>query len=490
MQPQYTRVAFVVNNELVEFHIEHSKENKIVGNIYKGKVVNILTGMQAAFIDIGLNRNGYLYVGDMLVDNTDVSESVIPKELKLAAGDEIMTQVVKDEVGNKGARLTCNLSLPGRLLVAMPDMDYVGVSLKISSEERRGELAEFVEKIRPKNMGFIVRTASESATNEEIEADCNYLVNLHKRILEKYAKAKVKDCIHSEENLLNRTVRDLYKNDVNKIVVNNQEAYDEVSALLKNISQNGDEKIQLYQGKQDMFTFYKLNFQIDRLMERKVFLKNGAYLIFDYSEALTVIDVNTGKYTGDQNLEETVFYTNMLAAKEIARQLRLRNLGGIIIVDFIDMEQEEHRKRVLEVLKEYLKKDRIKCTLMGMTNLGLVEITRKKTRNLTASFMQTDCPYCEGEGKILSVEYTAIRIKAAIRNLFATIDASSVIVTVSTRVFASIMQKNIISFYDDAELSRKRIYLVEDSSFHAEQFTVKGEWESVLSLPENAKLLY
>lgn len=488
---QYMRVAFVENGELIEFHIESNNHNKIVGNIYKGQVVNVLSGMQAAFVDIGLHRNGYLYVGDYLVDNSDISSFKLPSELKISTGDKILVQVVKDEVGAKGARITCNISLPGRLLVLMPGMDYVGVSSKITDEEKRTELSAIVEAIRPKNMGFILRTASENATEEEIAADASYLLSLWENIQEKYKSAKVKDCIHSEGNLYNRVIRDLYRKDINAIYVNDTSVYNEVKSLISRIAGDSDTDIvKLYDRAGDMFTAFKLNTQIDRLTERQVWLKNGAHLVFDYSEALTVIDVNTGKFVGDNNLEETVFVTNMLAAKEIGRQLRLRNIGGIIIVDFIDMELEEHRKMVLETLKEILKEDRIKCTVMGMTNLGLVEITRKKTRNNAASTMMSVCPYCEGEGRIFSDEFNAMRIRAAILNLFSNIEAKAALVTVSEATFLSVFQRSLLSEEEKVKYKNKLIYIIPDKTYHNEQFTVKAEWSEVLSLPENAKLLY
>ncbi|MCQ2602572.1 MAG: Rne/Rng family ribonuclease, partial [Clostridia bacterium] len=371
--PYCVRAALVENGELVEFGVEHATMRGLVGNIYKGKVENVLSGMKAAFVNIGLERNGFLYVGDSLVDSARLKNGREPIELNVSPGDTVMCQVVKDQFGTKGARLTLDVSIPGYFLVLLPKSNFFGVSRKIENDERRAYLEEFVKTLCPQNMGFIIRSAADKASDVDIENEAQSLLNEWKKVEQDYLKAPQKSIVFKEAELLERAIRDTYSEGVESVIVNDETLANELESKL------GKGKVEFYKGDKNIFAHYKISAQVNRLADRRVNMGNGAYLIIDKTEALTVIDVNTGKFVGDKDLEDTVFKTNMVAAEEIAKQLRLRNISGIVVIDFIDMTVEEHKTEVIEHLKTALKKDRLKTSSVEMTSLGLVELTRKKT---------------------------------------------------------------------------------------------------------------
>lgn len=489
--PKRVCVAMTENNELKEYYVEKATKPKIVGNIYKGKVVNTLQGMKAAFVNIGLEKNAFLYAGETLVDKATLGDGalVMPQKLNVSPGDRIMCQVVKDYFGTKGVRVSQNISLPGRLVVIMPQMDYVGISHKISDEARRAALLKLVKENCPAGVGFIIRTAAQNADDADIVKEMNSLVQKWKSIVQSYKTAQDGDVVYEEGDLIFRTIRDILDSDIDRIIVNNEIVARDLRQSLVEIYGDRD-VVELYTGTENLFTYYNLQSQISKLIKRKVILKNGAYIVIDRTEALTAIDVNTGKYVGENDLEQTFLNTNFLAAEEIAKQLRLRNIGGIVIVDFIDMELEESRKKLLAAFEKELKKDRVRTSKPVMTTLGLVEVTRKKTRSSVYDLLLSECPYCQGDGFVFSEEYVIMRIREALMNLMSDEDPRSVIVTANPDVYNKIFALRYLERECKTIWKGKRIYIIPDALLHREKFSLSPTNESVLSLPENAKLLY
>lgn len=403
-----TRVALLEDDDLAEIFIENSSHERTVGNIYRGKVCSVLPGMQAAFVDIGLERNAFLYVGEVVAkkdyteddyENANEFKGFNIAEL-LKVGQELTVQVIKEPFGTKGARVTTHITLPGRALVLLPNADYIGVSRRITDEEERLKLKAMAEKLKPEGMGLIVRTASEGLNEGDFAKDLDFLLKLWNSIRQKEKSGQVPRCIHKDLSLIYRTVRDLFTQDIDRLVINDTAQYEKVFELVKMLSPDLLNRVQYYSKEYEIFDFYQVEKKIEKALARKVWLKCGGYLVIDKTEALTVIDVNTGKYVGDSDLEDTVLKTNLDAAREIAKQIRLRDIGGIIIIDFIDMHKQENQQMILDTLKEALKKDRTKTTVVGMTGLGLIEMTRKKVGCELGSMMRTDCPNCGGTGKL------------------------------------------------------------------------------------------
>ncbi len=441
-----TRVALLEDKELVEIYIERPYPERLVGNIYRGKVSSVLPGMQAAFIDIGYERNAFLYVGDAIVPKEFSEEDDEYKELKgynideiLRPGQEITVQVIKEPIGTKGPRVTTHITLPGRQLVLLPNADYVGISRRIENDGERSKLKKIAEKIKPKGMGLIVRTASEGKESEDFSHDLNFLLKLWDSIKQKERSGHVPRCLHRDLNLIYRTVRDLFTWNIDKFIINDRQQYSKVLELTDMLSPAMKLKVEYFSKNHDLFEYYQIETKISKALARKVWLKCGGYIIIDQTEALTVIDVNTGKYTGSSNLEDTVVRTNVEAAKEIAKQLRLRDIGGIIIIDFIDMHEQEHQQMVMDVLKQALKKDRTRTTVVGMTGLGLIEMTRKKVRQVLSSVMNIDCPHCDGTGKILAPESIVRNVEKEISRYFNETIANAIQVEVHPSV-ASILK--------------------------------------------------
>lgn len=401
-----TRVAVVEDGTPVELYVEQEGSERLVGNIYLGKVQNVLPGMQAAFVDIGLEKNAFLYAGDVFFpgDQYDGLEQ-LPQSRKitdlLRPGQNILVQVAKDPVGTKGARVTTHITLAGRSLVLMPTVDYVGVSRRIEKEEERNRLRKILHEIKPKNMGVIVRTASTGKTKEAFQEDLDSLLKLYADIDKKSKKGKVPRLMHAEQSLLFRTVRDLLMKDVDRVFVNDQKTFDELREVADVMAPKLKARI-LFKDSEALFDRYDTEAKIEKALARQVWLKSGGYLVIDRAEAMTIIDVNTGKYVGKDNLERTITNTNCEAAEEIAVQLRLRDIGGIVIIDFIDMDREADRNLVLQTLKNAMREDHIRSHVFGFTHLGLVELTRKKTGRSIGDTLKCTCPYCNGEAKVLN----------------------------------------------------------------------------------------
>lgn len=423
INPYQTRVVLLEDGQPREIYIERRGSERLVGNIYNGKVQNVLPGMQAAFVDIGLERNAFLFAGDIVVDNSEFMFDGIEHgpatptqsiQDIVKPGQEIMVQILKEPIGTKGARVTTHITLPGRTLVLMPTVNYIGVSRRIDNEEERARLRGLMEEIKPENMGVIVRTAAFDKNLEEISKDIDFLTRLWNKIEGKANFTSAPRLLHAEEALIFRTIRDLFTPDIEKLTINDSEFYERIQFVASIISPQLKDRVCLYQGEEELFDKYELDGKIEKALSHKVWLSNGGYIVIDQTEALTSIDVNTGRFVGNDNLQETIVMANCEAAKEIARQLRLRDISGIIIIDFIDMEDMGDKERVLEALRNETKKDRTKTNILGITQLGLVEMTRKKMRHNISTTLQMPCPYCKGDGKVLSKETIVLKIRKAL----------------------------------------------------------------------------
>jgi len=418
--PQETRVAVVESGAVQELHVERIVERGLVGNIYLGKVARVLPGMQSAFIDIGLERAAFLHVADVwhppalgeTISQARNSHPQIPIEKQVFEGQALMVQVIKDPIGSKGARLSTQISLAGRFLVFLPQDNHVGVSQKIPLELREDLRSRLLEKIGDQGGGFILRTNGEDATDTELSEDIAYLRKTWARIKESSQRLPPESLLHLDLSLIQRVLRDLVSERTQTIRIDSHEQFDKLKAFGQEYMPGAVAKLQIYKGERPIFDLFGVDDEITRALGRRVDLKSGGYLIIDQTEALTTVDVNTGGFVGARNFEDTIFKTNLEAAQAIARQLRLRNLGGIIIVDFIDMATEAHQDQVLSEFRKLLARDRVKTMLGDFSQLGLLEMTRKRTRESLAHMLCEPCPSCEGKGIVKtprSVAYDILR---------------------------------------------------------------------------------
>ena len=438
-----TRVALIEGGQLVELYIERSKDTSLIGNIYKGKVIRVLPGMQSAFVDIGLQKAAFLYVKDVFLcfdssifgEEIDTESEPIhhPIEEMLQEGEDILLLVSKDPIGSKGARGTSYITLPGRYLVLMPMFDHVGVSRRIRDEDEKKRLKEYIESIKPKGLGFIVRTASEGK-EDALKKDMDFLIRLWENIQKKSSTTTSPALLYSDLNIILRSVRDLFSNEVSQFIIDNKSEYKGTLDFVQTYFPSLTNKIVYYEGAEPIFDYYGIEHEISRTLERRVWLKSGGYIVIDQTEALTSIDVNTGKYVGEANLEETILKINLESVKEIAYQIRLRNLGGIIIVDFIDMDKEEHRAKLFQAFKEVMDKDRVKSMILQISELGLIEMTRKRVRESLERILCDTCQYCKGRGLVKSPTTICYEIFRALRNLGEYHSGSKIVVTVHSSV--------------------------------------------------------
>ena len=393
-----TRVAVLESGVLQEIFVSHASRRSIVGDIYKGRVQNVLPGMEAAFVDIGHNRNALLYVGDIFMDTARQKERAdISKTLKV--GQEIMVQVTKDPMGTKGARLTTYISIPGRYLVLLPQVKTVGISHKLGEEERE-RLRKILEEVRPRDVGMIVRTAARDADAAELRKSLEYLNRIWRHVRRAAEKRRAPAILYQEPELEIKVIRDIMDSSFQRILVDSHKPFRRIKQYLKQVAPDLADRVQRYASDTPVFEALDINRQIKEALRREVPLPSGGYIVIDNTEALTAIDVNTGKYVGKKSLEETVLLTNIEAVKEIVRQLRLRDIGGIIVIDFIDMNEAKNRRSVLKTLNQELEKDRTKTYVVELTKLGLVEMTRKNvSEGLIEAFGET-CPSCQGRGII------------------------------------------------------------------------------------------
>lgn len=426
-RPSQTRVAYVEDRTLIDLKVERKTSPTMVGSIFRGKVLRVLPGMQAAFVDVGLNRAAFLYVGDIRNDITPSDETIYDEDGSavesatsslmdaskgedviepgksiqdlIKTGQMLLVQVAKDPLGTKGARITTHISLAGRNVVYMPTLKHLGVSRRIEDETERERLKNAVEKMKLPG-GVIVRTAGEGATEQDLADDLDYLNRLWDDIRAGYDKRKTPGLIHSELDVELRALRDLLNEKIDQVIVDDPKVHKKVLNFVTQFLPQYKAKVKLFKGNRPLFDLYDLDLEITRAIGRKIWLKSGGYIVIDEAEALVVIDVNTGRYVGKKDLEDTIHTTNIEAAREVAHQLRIRNCGGIIIIDFIDMEKEAHREQVLNVLLDELAKDRARTVVSRMSDLGLVEMTRKRIRPSLLSNLCDPCPYCEGKGYI------------------------------------------------------------------------------------------
>ncbi len=487
--PQQIRMALLENGQVAEVYIERRKHRGIVGNIYKGRVTKVLPGMQAAFVDIGLKKDAFLYVTDVY-DNLEedeefeeVEETPAPTRKKRSYGrpviqdllrrdQEVVVQISKEPLGTKGARVTCHISLPGRYIVFMPTVDHIGVSRRIVSQGERNRLRKLIKSLKPSNSGFIVRTACEGRDEGDLSADIDFLTRLWSTIKEKNETVSAPAMIHEDLNLMLRTVRDLFTNKVEKFVIDSEEEYQRVTEFTNLTMPHLTDRIRLFVKDLPIFDHYKIEEELEKALQRKVWLKSGGYLVIDRAEALVAIDVNTGKFVGKRNLEDTIVQTNLEAAKEVARQVRLRDLGGIIIVDFIDMESEENKKLVVSTLEQELLNDRARTNVLELTELGLVQMTRKRVRESLKQMLYQPCPYCKGMGFIKSEETICYEIQGALQRLVSTTDRGNIIVRAHPSVITMLKgeERQIVEAL--VESYHRKIQIQEDKTMHQEQFQV------------------
>ena len=472
-----TRVAVIDSGRLIELHVE--REEQVAGSIYKCKVANVLPGMDAAFVDIGLERNAFLYAGDVLSEAGDefpaakkeASKNVNIKDL-LKVGQELLVQVVKAPRGTKGARVSTRISLPGRYLVLMPDADNIGISRKIDDKNERERLKKIGDKIKTPGFGFIVRTEAEGKSEKDICMDMEFLQKMWRQIQDKAKTTSAGNLVHQDLSLIYKTIRDVFGSDVHKMFIDSQTEYKKALELCQLMSPRLKSRIAFYDEAEPIFEHYSVENELDRLLKRKVWLKSGGHLTIDQTEALTTIDVNTGKFIGSTSLSDTILKTNQEAANEIARQLRLRDIGGIIIIDFIDMSSVRDRNHVVSVLEKALKKDRTRTKISNISPLGLVEMTRKRTGETISEIINQACPYCQGHGVILSPESVSIQAEREIRRMAAEVDDEAFLVWVHPEVAEHLIGANG-QVIDTIEKQIKRaVYVRANSELHIEKYEI------------------
>ncbi|KYH31818.1 Rne/Rng family ribonuclease [Neomoorella mulderi] len=471
-----TAVAVLEDGRLMEIYLERAAKARLVGNIYKGRVANVLPGMQAAFVDIGLEKNAFLFVDD--TTGLEALEGEIPPRSRrrisdvVREGQEILVQVVKEPQGSKGARVTTQITLPGRYLVLMPTVNYIGISRRIGSEEERERLKTLARAVKPRRMGLIVRTAAAGAGLEELREDSRALSRTWKRIREMARRSKAPRLLHHDVELSLRILRDLYTEDVSRLLVNSRDTYNRVIEILAERAPDLRRRVVLRDGA-DLFALYGVQNQVEEALKRKVWLKCGGYLVIDQMEALTAIDVNTGKYVGRHNLADTVLTTNLEAAVEVARQLRLRNIGGIIVVDFIDMENPAHQEQVIKVLQRELARDKTKTQILGFTRLGLLEMTRKKDQLELGNVLQQDCPYCHGTGKVLSEETVALQARKKVLQLAGGSRARALLVEANPAVASLLIGSGGAHLRLLERRAGKKLIIKGKENFHLEEVNVR-----------------
>jgi ribonuclease G len=492
--PYEIRIALVEHGNLVEFYQERPLEKGLVGNIYQGRVVRVLPGMQAAFVDLGLERTGFLYVDDVSTDNKHFEDRMMnngcqsccetPEVIKegpaaqvniedlLTEGQEVMVQICKEPLGTKGARLTCNITLPCRNLVYMPMTDHIGISRKVEGDEDRQRLREEIENLRPQDAGFIVRTVAENASREDLEADMEFLLHLWGEIKDRATKASVPSMVYEDLDITQRAVRDLFTPDIQRVVVDDKTTYERVCNFVETFVPQLRNRISLYENEVPLMDAYGVEVEISRALEKKVWLRSGGYIIIETTEALTVVDVNTGRYVGRKDLEETIFKTNMEAVKEIAYQLRLRNIGGIIIIDFIDMDQESHREDVFNALQEAVKKDKSRANILKVSEFGLVQMTRKRDRENLSQMMCEPCMYCGGDGLLKSRRSVCYEIFRKLSHEGPKMTGSTVTIKVHPSVADLMLKDETLNTENLEKETRKRFIIVADNDMYLEKYEI------------------
>jgi ribonuclease G len=492
-----TRVALVENGLLGELYIERKQERGIAGNIYKGRVERVLPGMQAAFVNIGLEKSAYLHVSDVRGTPDDLKRLMASGESTsrensddeepeattnggariedlLKEGQEIVVQVTKEPISTKGARVTRYISLPGRHLVFMPTVEHVGISRRISSDKERKRLRDIIDQMRPPGTGFIVRTVAENVPEKDLKADMDFLIKLWNNVVQRTETGRCPSLIYNDLDLLLRTVRDMFTPDVDKLIIDSRPDYDRIKKFIAAFMPDFAGQIELYTSPEPIFDGYGIEIEIDRALERKVWLKSGGYLIVDEMEALTAIDVNTGRFVGKRNLEDTITQTNLEAAREVAEQLRIRSIGGMIVVDFIDMDRSSNRNKVTRSFNDFLRRDRAKAAVTRISELGLVEMTRKRTRESLLHHLTEPCQHCEGKGYTKSRRTVAYGILRELRRQGNLIEGDTVLMEVHPDV-AQILAGPDHGYLEEMEKRlQKRIIVKARGSFELEDYELRS----------------
>ncbi|MEE2664865.1 MAG: Rne/Rng family ribonuclease [Myxococcota bacterium] len=479
-----TRVALLERSQFIEFHIERAATKDVVGNVVKARVSRVLPGMQAAFVDIGLEKAGFLYVGDYFNEPPENRsggrgrgrgrdrQPPPPIDTVLSEGQEIVVQIAKEPIGTKGARITSHVSIAGRHLVLTPWSPRVGVSRRIDSDRERRRLREVVERLRPRELGFIIRTAGDGLTESDLEADIKYLTTVWSEIQEKTEGAAAPSVLYTEPDLPQRVLRDFANSDTKRIAIDDKQVYENLLEFSKRFVSDPQPVIEHYQGKAPIFDHFDLEAQIHANLERKVPLKSGGSIVIDQSEALTAIDVNSGRYVGKRDLEETVYRTNLEAVKEVVHQLRFRNIGGLIIIDLIDMESRENREKVYRALQDAARQDKAKTNVLKISELGLVEMTRKRTRENLVQALCEPCGSCEGRGYVLSSESVGFKVMRQIRKDMPAFCGRKIAVTVSSQVAHQLLGPESEPLALLSEEFGREIEVRARPGLHQEQFEI------------------
>ncbi len=501
-RPHETRVALVENGVVAELYIERKTGQELMGNIYRGRVVRVLPGMQAAFVDIGQERTAFLYVSDVHRDMLDLDtvmlngfdngsdaekkndyedpdvkknqEKSLNIEDMLSEGQDIMVQVAKEPLGTKGARLTSYISLPGRHLVLLPTVNHIGISRRIEDQDERERLKNIIMDIRSDESGFIVRTVSEGADNDKLKSEMDFMLKLWKDIKNRMSGSSEPGLLYMDLSVSLRAVRDLFTREVDRLIIDDEHEYEKVMEFVGKFAPALRYSIELYSGDDPIFDYYGIEMEISRALDNIIWLKSGGYIVIEMTEALTSIDVNTGSYVGKRNLEETILKTNLEAVKELAYQLRLRNIGGLIVIDFIDMEKQENRQRVFTALTEALSKDKAKTNVLPMSELGLIEMTRKRTRENLGRFLTEPCQYCEGRGVIKSKKTISYEIFRDLEREPLPVSESDdkVYVQVNPEIANVIKEDEQQSIMGLEKKIKRRIIIISQNDYHMEQYTI------------------
>ena len=490
-----TRVALLEDGNIAELFIEQGDASDIAGNIYKGKVQRVLPGMQAAFVDIGLKQAAFIYVNDIIGENYSPIEDFLNNhsseeedgsynsyfssirrdrhiEDLITEGQEMMVQAAKAPMGSKGARLTTHISLPGRFLVLMPSSDHIGISRRIEDDTERNRLKTTIESIRENNFGYIVRTAAEGIQEEKLKYEKGFLNNLWESIQQKYQTAPAPYLLHKEVAVSLRAVRDLLLHEAEKLIIDSRPGYESILKFLDEFMPSLKDSVEFYESSEPIFDSFNLEADISRALKKKVWLKSGGYIVIEHTEALVAIDVNTGRYVGKYNLEETILKTNLEAVKEIAYQIRLRDIGGIIIIDFIDMEKKSNQEKVFNALKEALKKDRSKTHVIPISELGLIQMTRKRIRKPLTRILCEPCFYCDGEGYLISKQTICYNIYREILRESRDMIGVKVSLRVNPEIAELLYGEESHIIVAVEQVIGRQVVIYPDAKLHMEEFNI------------------
>lgn len=488
-----TRIALMESGIITEIFLERDLSPTVVGNIYKGRVTKVLPGMQAAFVDVGLERDAFLYVSDISpgfddyegplnLEEVDEGDEIKKRAAKadrrrpiqdlLSQGQELLVQVTKEGIGQKGARITSYATIAGRFLVLMPQVDHVGVSRRIGDARERSRLRRIVEKKRLQGLGFVVRTVARGATKAEIEGDVAYLTEVWEKARIRAEKGEAPALVHAEPGVMWRVLRDHFNNEVTKVVVDTEKARAEASDFIRRYDPDAAGKVELYEGDVPLLDRYGVTAELEKSLRSRVWLKSGGYIVINQTEALVAIDVNTGKFVGKRNLEDTVLKANLEAGTEIVRQLRLRDLGGIIVVDFIDMESRRNRRKLVEAFEKELEKDRARTKVLQVSDFGLVEITRQRTKKSLERLLTRTCPYCSGAGKIKSNPTMLFEVQREIRRLAPSMDGQRLLVRANPEVAAEMEAQRSVILEGLPWVNGTELIIRPDRSMHHEQYDI------------------